>query len=414
MGSCLGSPVKPTVVSPVKPTVSSQKPCINSEGPSTSRTATSSIKGVPNHNCSSTTSSSKQSSNHNSSSSSNRTSNIKGVPNLRVYTRTELKRATTNFSPQSLIGEGEFGEVFKGWIDPKSLRPAVSGCGVAVAVKRYRLGNMQGLQEWQSEVKILGSLAHPNVVKLYGYCRGDSELLLVYEFMAFGNLDFHLFGRGAALKPLTWSLRLKIAIGAARGLAYLHASEKQVIYRDIKTSNILLDSGHNAKLSDFGLAKNGPTEGDTHVSTGLKGTYAYAAPEYIATGHLYPKSDVYGFGVVLLEILSGHRACERPDGEQYLVEWARALLADHKKTARLMDPRLDGQYPSRGALRLAQITLRCLARDRESRPSMQRVVQALEQIEATSTARASAAGNPISIVQATIPHCLPLPPFDAE
>ncbi|XP_038977615.1 probable serine/threonine-protein kinase PIX13 [Phoenix dactylifera] len=236
----------------------------------------------------------------------------------------------------------------------------------------------------QSEVNFLGRLSHPNLVKLLGYCWEDKELLLVYEFMAKGSLEHHLFRRAAACQPLSWSLRLKIAIGAARGLAFLHASETKIIYRDFKSSNILLDSNYNAKLSDFGLAKNGPSDGDSHVTTRVMGTRGYAAPEYIATGHLYVKSDVYGFGVVLLEMLSGQRALDpnRPSGKQNLVDWAKPFLADRRKLASLMDPRLEGRYRSKGALQAAQLTLRCLAGDPKRRPSMEEVVQTLEHIEA--------------------------------
>ncbi|RZS05601.1 hypothetical protein BHM03_00036141 [Ensete ventricosum] len=202
---------------------------------------------------------------------------------------------------------------------------------------------------------------------------------------------------GAAFEPLSWSIRLKIAIGAARGLAFLHSSEKQVIYRDFKASNILLDANYNAKLSDFGLAKHGPTGSDSHVTTRVMGTYGYAAPEYVATGtrlaplhsirgeaSSYHEHDVYGFGVVLLEMLSGQRALDpnRPGGQYNLVDWARPMLADRRKLARLMDPRLEGQYSSKGALQAALLTLRCLAGDPKSRPSMKEVVETLEHIEA--------------------------------
>ncbi|XP_038970980.1 probable serine/threonine-protein kinase PIX13 isoform X2 [Phoenix dactylifera] len=237
----------------------------------------------------------------------------------------------------------------------------------------------------ESEVNFLGRLSHPNLVKLLGYCWEDKELLLVYEFMARGSLENHLFRRGAAFEPLSWSLRLKIAIGAARGLAFLHTSERKVIYRDFKASNILLDSNYNPKLSDFGLAKLGPTGGESHVTTRVMGTYGYAAPEYVATGHLYVKSDVYGFGVVLLEMLSGQRALDtnRPSEQHNLIDWGKPYLADRRKLARLMDPRLEGRYPSKGAFRAAQLTLKCLAGEPKNRPSMKEVLETLEQIEAT-------------------------------
>ncbi|KAJ3706820.1 hypothetical protein LUZ61_010525 [Rhynchospora tenuis] len=194
--------------------------------------------------------------------------------------------------------------------------------------------------------------------------------------------------RGSAYQQFSWELRLKIAIGAARGLAFLHTSEKQIIYRDFKASNILLDSDFNAKLSDFGLAKVGPTGEKSHVTTRVMGTFGYAAPEYVATGHLYVKSDVYGFGVVLLELMTGLRALDtsRPSGQHNLVDFARPILTDRRKLARLIDPRLEGQYPFKGAWLAAQLTLRCIANELKNRPSMLEVVEALEEIKSIKMA----------------------------
>ncbi|XP_062185439.1 probable serine/threonine-protein kinase PIX13 isoform X2 [Phragmites australis] len=306
------------------------------------------------------------------------------VPNLRIFTFAELKAATRNFKPDTILGEGGFGRVYKGWVDEKTMSPVRCGTGMVVAVKKLNPESVQGLQEWQSEVNFLGRLSHPNLVRLLGYCLEHKELLLVYEFMAKGSLENHLFRKGASFEPIPWNLRLRIAIGAARGLAFLHSSEKQqVIYRDFKASNILLDTHYNAKLSDFGLAKNGPTGGDSHITTRVMGTYGYAAPEYVATGHLYVKSDVYGFGVVLLEMLTGLRALDtaRPAQQHNLVDWAKPYLADRRRLARLIDPRLEGQYPSRAAVQAAQLTLHCLSGDPKSRPSMAEVVVALEEVE---------------------------------
>ncbi|XP_074555731.1 putative serine/threonine-protein kinase PIX13 [Curcuma longa] len=307
------------------------------------------------------------------------------APNLRVYTFAELRSSTRNFKPECVLGEGGFGKVYKGWVEEKTLNPSKSGVGTMVAVKKLNPESVQGLEEWQSEVNFLGRLSHPNLVKLLGYCWEDKELLLVYEYMPSGSLENHLFKRETDTEQLSWNLRLKIAIGAARGLAFLHSSEKQIIYRDFKASNILLDTNYNAKLSDFGLAKHGPTGGNSHVTTRIMGTYGYAAPEYVVTGHLYVKSDVYGFGVVLLELLTGRRAYDlsRPSGQQYLVDWARPMLGDQKKLARLMDPRLEGKYSSKGALRTAKLILNCLTGNPKARPSMKQVVEALERIEAT-------------------------------
>ncbi|KAJ9550482.1 hypothetical protein OSB04_014527 [Centaurea solstitialis] len=211
------------------------------------------------------------------------------------------------------------------------------------------------------EVNFLGCLSHPNLVKLFGYCYEGTELLLVYEFMQKGSLKNHLFGRGSIVQPLAWDIRLKILIGAARGLKFLHASEKQVIYRDFKTSNILLDGSYNAKLSSFGLAKMGPAS-QSHITTRVMGTYGYAAPEYVSTGHLYVKSDVYGFGIVMVEMLTGIRALDtgRPVAQQNLSDWVKPYLADLRKLKNIMDPRLEGRYPSKEAGQMAQLALTCL------------------------------------------------------
>ncbi|KAM3743664.1 hypothetical protein ACB098_07G163900 [Castanea mollissima] len=250
------------------------------------------------------------------------------TPNLRIFSFTELKVATKNFRPDTVLGEGGFGQVFKGWLEDKG--QSQSGNGMVIAVKKLNSESLQGFREWQSEVNVLGRLSHPNLVKLLGYCQEDRELLLIYEFMRKGSLENHLFGRGSAVQPLPWDIRLKIAIGVAQGLAFLHTSDKRVIHRDIKTSNILLDESYIAKISDFGLAKLGPSANQSHVTTRVIGTYGYAAPEYVATGHLYVKSDVYGFGVVLVEILTGLRAVDtnRPSGKQNLVDWVKPYLSE--------------------------------------------------------------------------------------
>jgi len=205
-------------------------------------------------------------------------------PNVRSFTFNELKTSTRNFRPDSVLGEGGFGSVFKGWIDENTFAPARPGTGMAIAVKKLNQEGFQGHREWLAEVNYLGQLSHPNLVKLLGYCFEDEQRLLVYEFMPRGSLENHLFRRSSHFQPLSWSLRMKVALGAAKGLEFLHSDKAKVIYRDFKTSNVLLDSNYNAKLSDFGLAKDGPTGDKSHVSTRVMGTYGYAAPEYLATG----------------------------------------------------------------------------------------------------------------------------------
>ncbi|KAI8553901.1 hypothetical protein RHMOL_Rhmol05G0052400 [Rhododendron molle] len=299
--------------------------------------------------------------------------------NLRIFSFKELKAATRNFRVNTVLGEGGFGKVYKGWFEEKVT--SKNGSGSVVAIKKLA-ESMQGFDEWQSEVRYLGRLSHPNLVKLLGYCWEDNELLLVYEFMQKGSLENHLFGRGAAVQPLPWDIRLKILIGAAQGLAFLHTSEKQVIYRDFKASNILLDRCYNAKISDFGLAKLGPSGSKSHITTRVMGTAGYAAPEYVATGHLYVKSDVYGFGVVLIEMLTGQRAVDpnRPGGKLNLVDWIKPHLSDRRKLKQVMDSQLQGKYPSKPALQIAQLALKCIEPEQKTRPSMKVVVETLQHL----------------------------------
>ncbi|KAL3736447.1 hypothetical protein ACJRO7_025402 [Eucalyptus globulus] len=203
------------------------------------------------------------------------------TPYLKIYTLAELKSATRNFRLDTMLGEDRFGRVFKGWVDERTLAPSEVGSGIPVAVKKSNLDGNQGLRQWQSEVKFLGKVSHPNLVRLLGYCWEDDHYLLVYEYMKRGSLENHLFRRKAG--PLPWDVRLKIAIGAARGLEFLRTPENNVIYRDFKSSNILLDADYNAKLSDFGLAKQGPVGGNSYVTTRAIEMDGYAAPEYSAT-----------------------------------------------------------------------------------------------------------------------------------
>ncbi|KAG8471490.1 hypothetical protein CXB51_036357 [Gossypium anomalum] len=315
--------------------------------------------------------------------------------NLKSFSFANLKTATRNFRPDSVLGEGGFGSVFKGWIDENSFNASKPGTGIVIAVKRLNQEGFQGHKEWLAEVNYLGQLYHPNLVKLIGYCSEDEHRMLVYEFMPRGSLENHLFRRGSYFQPLSWDLRMKVALGAAKGLAFLHSAEIKVIYRDFKTSNVLLDSNYNAKLSDFGLAKDGPTDDKSHVSTRVMGTYGYAAPEYLATGHLTAKSDVYSFGVVLLEMLSGRRAVDknRPSGEHSLVDWAKPYLANKRKMFRVLDSRLEGQYSMEGAFKVATLALRCISTEPKFRPRMNEVVIVLEQLQNSNESGSNLSNN---------------------
>jgi serine/threonine protein kinase len=279
------------------------------------------------------------------------------------------------------LGEGGFGIVYRGSIKP------LDGTSepIAVAIKKLNKDGLQGHKQWLAEVQFLGIVEHANLVKLIGYCAIDGERgiqrLLVYEFMPNKSLEDHLFNR--AHPTLPWKLRLQILLGAAQGLAYLHQGlEVQVIFRDFKTSNVLLDENFNPKLSDFGLAREGPMAGRSHVSTAVMGTYGYAAPDYIETGHLTSKSDVWSFGVVMYEVLTGRKTLEksRPRQEQKLVDWVKQFPADSKRFSSIIDPRLENQYSLEAAREIAKLADGCLHKSAKSRPDMNVVVESLTQI----------------------------------
>ncbi|XAR52348.1 Non-specific serine/threonine protein kinase [Bertholletia excelsa] len=301
--------------------------------------------------------------------------------NLRVFTVDELKVATKNFSRSLMIGEGGFGGVYRGVIrdteDPDKK--------IDVAVKQLSSRGLQGHKEWVTEVDILGVLDHPNLVKLVGYCAEDNERgmqrLLIYEYMPNRSVQDHLSSRFQT--PLPWITRLKIAQDAACGLAYLHEGmDFQIIFRDFKSSNILLDDRWHAKLSDFGLARLGPSDGVSHVSTVVVGTVGYAAPEYVQTGRLTAKSDVWSYGVFLYELITGRRPLDqsRPKNEQKLLDWVRPHLSDTIKFEAILDPRLKGRYPLKAAQKLVAVANRCLVRNPKTRPKMSDVLRMVSRI----------------------------------
>ncbi|KAJ8555996.1 hypothetical protein K7X08_022754 [Anisodus acutangulus] len=295
----------------------------------------------------------------------------KGNVSAEIFTYLELKLATQNFDNDHLLGEGGFGRVYKGHIGSKNLD---------VAVKQLDRNGFQGTREFLVEVLILSLLHHPNLVNLVGYCSDGDQRILVYEYMPNGSLEDHLLELGPEKNPLDWDTRMKIAEGAAKGLEYLHEkANPPVIYRDFKASNILLDENLNPKLSDFGLAKLGPTGDKSHVSTRVMGTYGYCAPEYASTGQLTAKSDVYSFGVVFLEMITGRRVIDtsKPSEEQNLVLWAQPLFRNKKKFHLMVDPLLEGNYPRKGLCQALAIAAMCLQQEASVRPLISDVVTAL-------------------------------------
>ncbi|GAB4833015.1 Probable serine/threonine-protein kinase pbl21 [Ancistrocladus abbreviatus] len=317
----------------------------------------------------------------------NSTNGISGTLVGRSFTFLELAAATKNFREANLIGEGGFGKVYRSQLDN----------GQIVAIKRLNLeDSLQGNQEFIVEVLMLSLLHHPNLVTLIGYCAEGDQRLLVYEYMPMGSLADHLFepDRGT----LDWNARIKIAIGAARGLECLHMAKPPVIYRDLKSANILLDRDFNPKLSDFGLAKLGPDGDKSHVSTRVMGTYGYCAPDYAMSGKLTLKSDIFSFGVVLLELITGRRAYDisRKPGEQSLAAWSRPYLRDRKRSLEMVDPWLKGCFPARTARHMIFLTAMCLKDEPNLRPPISEIVAALEYLANERPSTESPDNPPVS------------------
>uniref|UniRef100_A0A7N0R834 Protein kinase domain-containing protein n=1 Tax=Kalanchoe fedtschenkoi TaxID=63787 RepID=A0A7N0R834_KALFE len=286
------------------------------------------------------------------------------------FTFRQLAVATRNFREANYIGAGGFGKVFKGQLET----------GELVAVKQLNHEGCQGNQEFVVEVLMLSLLHHPNLVTLIGYCTDGDQRLMVYEYMPKGSLEDHLFELGPDAEPISWNARIKIAVDAARGLEYLHCTANPpVIYRDLKSANILLDTNFSAKLSDFGLAKLGPVGDNTHVSTRVMGTYGYCAPEYAMSGHLTLKSDIFSFGVVLLELITGRKAFDSSKKtEQNLAAWALPHLRDPRKFIQFADPLLQGRFPTRCLHHMIAIAAMCVQEQPTYRPRISDIVVALE------------------------------------
>ncbi|XP_008784184.2 probable serine/threonine-protein kinase At1g01540 [Phoenix dactylifera] len=285
------------------------------------------------------------------------------------YTLRELEAATNMFADENVIGEGGYGIVYHGVLEDNT----------QVAVKNLLNDRGQAENEFKVEVEAIGRVRHKNLVRLLGYCAEGAHRMLVYEYVDNGNLEQWLHGDVGPISPLTWKIRLNIILGTAKGLLYLHEGlEPKVVHRDIKSSNILLDRQWNPKLSDFGLAKLLSSE-RSYVTTRVMGTFGYVAPEYAGTGMLNEASDIYSFGILIMEIVSGRNPVDynRPPGEVNLVEWLKTLVGN-RNCEGVLDPKMLEKPSSRALKRTLLVALRCVDPDSQKRPKMGHVIHMLE------------------------------------
>ncbi|XP_076883636.1 putative receptor-like protein kinase At2g42960 isoform X1 [Bidens hawaiensis] len=285
------------------------------------------------------------------------------------FTLRDLEQATGRFSSENVVGEGGYGVVYKGTL--------VNGTEVAVKKLLNNLG--QAEKEFRVEVEAIGHVRHKNLVRLLGYCIEGTQRMLVYEYVDNGNLEQWLHGDTQESGVLTWEARMKVLLGIAKALAYLHeAIEPKVVHRDIKSSNILIDHDFNGKLSDFGLAKL-LDAGESHINTRVMGTFGYVAPEYANTGMLNEKSDIYSFGVLLLEAVTGRDPVDysRVANEVNLVEWLK-MMVGNRRAEEVVAPNLDPKPSTHALKRALLVALRCVDPDSSKRPKMSQVVRMLD------------------------------------
>ncbi|KAL2332315.1 hypothetical protein Fmac_019896 [Flemingia macrophylla] len=300
-------------------------------------------------------------------------------PKKQIYSYSDVLKITNNFN--KIIGKGGFGSVYLGYIDD-----------APVAVKMLSPSSVRGYQQFQAEVKLLMRVHHKNLTSLVGYCNEGTDKGLIYEYMANGNLQEHLSGKHNKSKFLSWEDRLRIALDAASGLEYLqNGCKPPIIHRDVKSTNILLNEHFQAKLSDFGLSKIIPTDGGSHVSTVVAGTFGYLDPHYSISSRLTEKSDVYSFGVVLLEIITNQPVMALNQEKVHISERVNSLIAKGDIKG-IVDSRLEGDFDINSAWKAVEIAMDCVSLNPNERPTMSVIVVEIKEALATELARTNGNG----------------------
>ncbi|EFH39713.1 hypothetical protein ARALYDRAFT_330836 [Arabidopsis lyrata subsp. lyrata] len=292
------------------------------------------------------------------------------IGHLKRFSFREIQTATSNFSPKNILGQGGFGMVYKGYLPN----------GTVVAVKRLKDPNYTGEVQFQTEVEMIGLAVHRNLLRLFGFCMTPEERMLVYPYMPNGSVADRLRDNYGEKPSLDWNRRISIALGAARGLVYLHEQcNPKIIHRDVKAANILLDESFEAIVGDFGLAKL-LDQRDSHVTTAVRGTIGHIAPEYLSTGQSSEKTDVFGFGVLILELITGHKVIDQGNGQVrkgMILSWVRTLKTE-KRFAEMVDRDLKGEFDDLVLEEVVELALLCTQPHPNLRPRMSQVLKVLE------------------------------------